>query len=479
VCVPLWWLCVLTARWSLPLLLLWIALTIQREIASYLARPYAYRANQVKIIELPARHFAITALALDGLATSPRQIEIVSSNARVGLLAVGVTLLSVSQLMKILMVDSRFGPYVLMIFKMLIDVGKWLVILFCVVAPSALGLSVTFSREFAATASYGRGEGDAGDAIERFEVAVERMAAIADDDSCRLMFATFVTSQLGTARILFESAFGGIEGVFGCFALAHDHGNWAFSYIILVFYVIVSVILLINLLIAVMARTFDKIYESATLNYQQQLAVVVLLASREHTVTPPFELLSLPYHAASLSVQLVRGSISLVTCHDRQQRMTRLAMAVQAVSAFARTAGDGKGGNDDDSVFTRRLVKMHKMGALAPKVEAYVEKHTGDEMQDDERHNTKLHKHLHMCLNKLDVLAGEQEKRASQLSAIDGALQELAHEHEKLRDDVTELLERAGEEEPGEGSRATNEKPNPRLSRRSKTAQPPLEATEA
>ena len=219
--------------------------------------------------------------------------------------------------------------------------------------------------------------------------------------------------------------------------------------------------------------------QSATLNYQQQLAVVVLLASREHTVTPPFELLSLPYHAASLSVQLVRGSISLVTCHDRQQRMTRLAMAVQAVSAFARTAGDGKGGNDDDSVFTRRLVKMHKMGALAPKVEAYVEKHTGDEMQDDERHNTKLHKHLHMCLNKLDVLAGEQEKRASQLSAIDGALQELAHEHEKLRDDVTELLERAGEEEPGEGSQATNEKPNPRLSRRSKTAQPPLEATEA
>ena len=32
VCVPLWWLCVLTARWSLPLLLLWIALTIQREV---------------------------------------------------------------------------------------------------------------------------------------------------------------------------------------------------------------------------------------------------------------------------------------------------------------------------------------------------------------------------------------------------------------------------------------------------------------
>lgn len=58
-----------------------------------------------------------------------------------------------------------------------------------------------------------------------------------------------------------------------------------------------------DLLIAIMARTFDNIYESATLNYQLQLAVVVLASLDDSPVPSPLSLLSLPYQPSGWEAQ--------------------------------------------------------------------------------------------------------------------------------------------------------------------------------
>lgn len=64
-------------------------------------------------------------------------------------------------------------------------------------------------------------------------------------------------------------------------------------------------------------RSFDMIYESATLNYQQQLAVIVLHALNQSPIPPPLTVFSLPY-------ALIRGSASVIQslCSYIQQRRT-------------------------------------------------------------------------------------------------------------------------------------------------------------
>ena len=63
---------------------------------------------------------------------------------------------------------------------------------------------------------------------------------------------------------------------------------------------------MLNLLIAIMAKTFDNILESSTLNYQRQLAVVVLNSLELPAVPAPLSLLSIPYAILRALQKLLR-----------------------------------------------------------------------------------------------------------------------------------------------------------------------------
>jgi hypothetical protein len=60
---------------------------------------------------------------------------------------------------------------------------------------------------------------------------------------------------------------------------------------------VLTVVLLVNMLIAMMAKTFDNIAETKTQHYQLSLARTLLISAGRPIVPVPFTLLSLPYEA--------------------------------------------------------------------------------------------------------------------------------------------------------------------------------------
>ena len=59
-------------------------------------------------------------------------------------------------------------------------------------------------------------------------------------------------------------------------------------------YLVLTVILLINLLIALMAKTFDIVHDNLSLNFKFLFARVVASAAAQSVVPPPLNLLGLP-----------------------------------------------------------------------------------------------------------------------------------------------------------------------------------------
>jgi hypothetical protein len=146
------------------------------------------------------------------------------------------------------------------------------------------------------------------------------------------------------------------------------------------YYCIMSVVLLINLLIAVMARTFDKIFESAILHYQQQLAVVVLDANEEWPVPPPLTILSLPYLAFSLLVRSAQRAVHMVLVGGRSGRGAHRRGSALRREGLGKLMPSGESSlsppprprfgapQNAHADYTKRLVKMHKFGGLVTKV---------------------------------------------------------------------------------------------------------------
>ena len=64
-------------------------------------------------------------------------------------------------------------------------------------------------------------------------------------------------------------------------------------------FLILTVVLLLNLLIAKFAKTFDVIFDTLDLNYQLLFARIVLSAKALPLFPAPFNLLALPYRAVA------------------------------------------------------------------------------------------------------------------------------------------------------------------------------------
>ena len=65
--------------------------------------------------------------------------------------------------------------------------------------------------------------------------------------------------------------------------------------LVLVLVLLLSVVLLLNMLIAMMAKTFDRIAEDAATNYHFMFAQLVVSYRDGPCVPPPFSLLGVPY----------------------------------------------------------------------------------------------------------------------------------------------------------------------------------------
>jgi len=256
-----------------PLLLVWVGSGLLREACQLMAistdassrlarvcnRVVAYWSDHINRVDAMALIFSFAALVAfvsagdseDAWATSLRVVAVFLLWLRV---------------IRVLLVSSRFGPFVLMFFRMLFgDVLYFLVLLLFLLIAFAASWTVLLEPESSL------------------------IAGCADE----LGGGKFHTTLL----LLLEGALTGSD----YFECARNSTNspvaaWMISFV----YVTLTAVLLLNMLIAMMAKTFDNISEASATNYLFLFAQRTLALQNEPPTPPPLNALGLPCQAMFL-----------------------------------------------------------------------------------------------------------------------------------------------------------------------------------
>ena len=170
---------------------------------------------------------------------------------------------------RVLLVSSTFGPFVLMVFRMLFgDVLQFLVILGVVLFSCA---SAAYSLNAPADASTG----------EYSWSAVNK---------CTSAFETFSGALLFT----FESSLTGAD----FFECSRGSDSPIPRYLLAVLSYALAGLLLLNMLIAMMAKTFDNVGEASSMNFNFLFAQIVMSTHEQPLLPPPLYLLAIPWDVA-------------------------------------------------------------------------------------------------------------------------------------------------------------------------------------
>ena len=84
-----------------------------------------------------------------------------------------------------------------------------------------------------------------------------------------------------------------------------DAELWFVAFISSYVFFILSTVLLLNMLIAMMAKTFDNVWEANVVNHQMLFAMNVHFQSHRPPEPPPFNILRLPWHAIQQLFRMV------------------------------------------------------------------------------------------------------------------------------------------------------------------------------
>ena len=244
----------------------------------------AYLSDPFNAIDAAALGATAAGLALR-LAIRPEATDSVADflyGSR-GLLSGALCLLWL-RMLKMTVLHSRFGPLVLMVFKMVRDVLHWLVLLLLLLLSFSTALYALFAGNDAALGAqpdfYAQPEAD-----------------------CDLDYAFSRLDR--TFLLLMQGALNG-DAYLEC-ARASSHPRAAVM--LLATFQISTSLLLVNMLIAMMAKTFDNVWEAQEVNYMYLFACTVAEWQLQPLVPPPLNLLSLPYDAyMALRRRVRRGS---------------------------------------------------------------------------------------------------------------------------------------------------------------------------
>ena len=180
--------------------------------------------------------------------------------------AVAVCILLVLQGLRALQMSSTVGPLILMLKFMLLDFLIWV----CIAGVCTVAFSVAIWQTF---------QYDAGDYTQ---------------DDCEI-HGYFDESVVQTIPRLMTAYFGGGEDYVQCFARASESGDYTASVLIFV-YLVLAVVILMNMLIAMMAKTFDKVHEHYTRNYKvMKVKLFVAYLRRDLAHSAPFVLFGFPF----------------------------------------------------------------------------------------------------------------------------------------------------------------------------------------
>lgn len=178
--------------------------------------------------------------------------------------ALGVLFLGISQSMALLRMSSVFGPLISMTMSMILDLLHWMMLLFPIVACLVAALMTLFKSR----------------------TGVEQ-------ENCLPFGFDYVQGVLRFFEIQI-----GEEVPLGC--LRDDSPHPWFGQIIMNLGLWMILILMLNMLIAMMAKTFDRIYEGAMVDFQYHFIGNLLQMVSEPAVPPVLRTLCVPWMLLSI-----------------------------------------------------------------------------------------------------------------------------------------------------------------------------------
>ena len=190
---------------------------------------------------------------------------------------------------------ATFGPYVMMVWRMFGDVLKLVGVLVPIAVAFAVALHVTFD-DFP--------EGAAQPLTGVPGWAAQSCATAGDPDAQSNMEDDFSTSIGSALVVILEVALGASDTRLAC-ARGSRAGFLAWTLVLLCS--VVTVVLLLNVIIAAMAKSFDLIYDDLDVNARFVRAKLILAAGRLPIAPPPLNLLAFPHmlwtHVAAAGAQ--------------------------------------------------------------------------------------------------------------------------------------------------------------------------------
>ena len=341
-------------------------------------------------LDLPAMVLATSSLSV-GYYTG-------SEGAAAPLHAVAVLLLWLRQL-RLLALSPSLGPLVYMGFKMVGDVAKWLILVTAIL--------LAYASSFTALL---RG-------IPAFDPAIEggtcaelhaRFSCDAVDELAKCAEAIGKLGRFGgSLRLLFEESLNG-DHFFDCQELVP---NGTLLLVLAYSEMVVVVILMVNMLIALMAKTFDNVWEALGVNSQYLFAQLVLSWNSQVAVPPPLLLLTIPYEL----LELLRTLGYCVTCRGASDGYRRLDRSSHAVHLGSDAKSFEAIQNTLQGVNSWQYWKArHKEEDLADSAAVWIENREDDNVQED-RWRTKMMQRQAQLVRQLETRIDDRFDEIKQL----------------------------------------------------------------
>ena len=226
------------------------------------------------------------------------------------LLAIGIGVQSLTLWCKILETSSTFGPLVLMALEMVRDCALFLTLLSGVFFGFAVVL-VTLMLPIEVAKKAGAGEGTAGGGAATLHVGhhlpVQQGYGSAQEAyaTCGPLFGDTFEGIENRAAAMWQVATALLRLVLGSDqTLMECLGGHAMTPLVLDAFNAIVIVMALNMLIAQMSTTYERIRERLATNYMFLTALVIVTTMNKAHVPPPLTIIGLPYHFARLAVHV-------------------------------------------------------------------------------------------------------------------------------------------------------------------------------
>ena len=275
------------------------------------------------------------------------------------LLALGVGLQWASNWCRLLQRTASFGPLILMLLEMIKDVSRFIVMLSGLFLAFAVILVILYQGEHVGdTANLG--------------------------NECQFLMANEEgsLSAVGETLVaLLEIMLGGGPDMSSCL---HSSAQSVSAPLVMDIYRMIVILLSLNMLIAQLTTTYDRIKERLATNFMFLTAMIILNALYDDLVPAPLRIFGLPYHTGKRCYKVVSWFES-----NKEEIVRRASLWGGAYSRL----GNVLAFNQKDVKPT--LPALHGAAAeLRRQVEVYLEVSGGEEAAQDERWRMRQAKQL-------------------------------------------------------------------------------------